>query len=762
MFKFPFPYISREAAEALETTFSEQLKNSDTTSKYYVFQLWGIGGVGKTTLTQKLARDYKNWADFTIVSFGRTAGIENSIKLLDVLYKQLPANTFLGVRPFSSDPFKELYQKYWDTINELKTIPSQGKKEVDPEQQKLVKRLIGEGVSALSKFTAAAAVPDIIVKGSAEVLGSAFLSEVDRIRQLLQQHRKTKDKRELKELMLEPLPKLTEAFLESCQKRNKPVILVLDTYEKVSPDINTWVWKYLIGNHKFTDSNVYVVIAGRNNILKNESWRKLQQDTHLIYDRSLERFDEPQTTTYLQQIDITDKSTIEQVFKITKGLPYYLGKIRERKKRGETIDFSQLNKDIVSLLLQGLNKTQKQVISMAACCRWFDQQIIKYLIDQQESLDFDKAVHDELNKLNCYQWLVKRDFVEYINGKYRLDDVARDVFRQEFWREDEQQFRQTHQQLADYFKSRRNEQLFPNSSPAQQYNNTRWREYTSEFLYHQLYAGTNNSEIELISYLFTSRYFNHDEIIQSRIDEIINEVNIHSDEDTMLIYPIKQCLREIIVAVFLGYAVLEECPLDYEYFQQYNLEKSDIDKTLTRCFHHLNQLTGMAKFAALLYKSKRCYPSQQLNYLQQAKSEAERIVTEDDPDFSCDLFLQRLGYEFFKLKAYETAINCCQIANKFKPDDDQAWYNRGVVLGNLGRLEEAIASYDKALEFKPDDANIYYNKACAYALQNNLQLAIENLQQAINLDVEYKDMAKTDTDFDSIREDEGFKELVQK
>ena len=79
-----------------------------------------------------------------------------------------------------------------------------------------------------------------------------ILSEADRIKQLLQQHRKTKDKRELKELMLEPLPKLTEAFLESCKQRNKPVILVLDTYEKVSPDIDAGLWKYLIGNAKFT------------------------------------------------------------------------------------------------------------------------------------------------------------------------------------------------------------------------------------------------------------------------------------------------------------------------------------------------------------------------------------------------------------------------------------------------------------------------------------------------------------------------------
>ncbi|MDJ0844803.1 TPR end-of-group domain-containing protein [Crocosphaera sp.] len=43
--------------------------------------------------------------------------------------------------------------------------------------------------------------------------------------------------------------------------------------------------------------------------------------------------------------------------------------------------------------------------------------------------------------------------------------------------------------------------------------------------------------------------------------------------------------------------------------------------------------------------------------------------------------------------------------------------------------------------------------------KNNIELAIENLQQAINLNVKYKEMAKTDTDFDNIREDEGFRDI---
>jgi superkiller protein 3 len=101
-------------------------------------------------------------------------------------------------------------------------------------------------------------------------------------------------------------------------------------------------------------------------------------------------------------------------------------------------------------------------------------------------------------------------------------------------------------------------------------------------------------------------------------------------------------------------------------------------------------------------------------------------------------------------------------ALEFKLDDHEAWYNRGIALGNLGRLEEAIASCDKALEINPDYHPAFYNKACYYALQSQIDQAIQNLQQAINLNPdEYREMAKTDSDFDSIRSHTRFQALIQ-
>ncbi|RLI82002.1 hypothetical protein DRP04_04950 [Archaeoglobales archaeon] len=43
-----------------------------------------------------------------------------------------------------------------------------------------------------------------------------------------------------------------------------------------------------------------------------------------------------------------------------------------------------------------------------------------------------------------------------------------------------------------------------------------------------------------------------------------------------------------------------------------------------------------------------------------------------------------------------------EIALKIKTDYAVAWYNKGLALYNLGKLEEAVECYDRALEINPN------------------------------------------------------------
>ncbi len=67
------------------------------------------------------------------------------------------------------------------------------------------------------------------------------------------------------------------------------------------------------------------------------------------------------------------------------------------------------------------------------------------------------------------------------------------------------------------------------------------------------------------------------------------------------------------------------------------------------------------------------------------------------------------------------------------PNDYKAWYGRGVMLKNLGRYEEAIASLDKALEIKPDYYKAWNSRGNALYGLDFYEEAIASYEKAIKL-----------------------------
>ena len=119
------------------------------------------------------------------------------------------------------------------------------------------------------------------------------------------------------------------------------------------------------------------------------------------------------------------------------------------------------------------------------------------------------------------------------------------------------------------------------------------------------------------------------------------------------------------------------------------------------------------------------------------------------------------GVAFSKMQEYEQAVISYNQALQIKNDYTDAWNNRGVALSKLEKYEAAIDSYDNAAKIRPDFYRIWYNKARCYALQGQTDLAMENLKRALNLNPNLcKQLAKTEPDFEKIREYEAFKYLI--
>ncbi len=65
-----------------------------------------------------------------------------------------------------------------------------------------------------------------------------------------------------------------------------------------------------------------------------------------------------------------------------------------------------------------------------------------------------------------------------------------------------------------------------------------------------------------------------------------------------------------------------------------------------------------------------------------------------------------------------------------KPIYVDYWYNLGIVFDELGRHEEAVASYDKALAVKPDLYAAWFNRGIALDRLGHHEEAVASYAQA--------------------------------
>ena len=91
------------------------------------------------------------------------------------------------------------------------------------------------------------------------------------------------------------------------------------------------------------------------------------------------------------------------------------------------------------------------------------------------------------------------------------------------------------------------------------------------------------------------------------------------------------------------------------------------------------------------------------------------------------------GVALGDLGRHEEAIASFDKALEIKPDNDQAWYNRGIALDNLGSYQEAIASYNQALEIKPDKDQAWYNRGIALGNLGSYEDAIASYDKALEI-----------------------------
>ena len=122
-----------------------------------------------------------------------------------------------------------------------------------------------------------------------------------------------------------------------------------------------------------------------------------------------------------------------------------------------------------------------------------------------------------------------------------------------------------------------------------------------------------------------------------------------------------------------------------------------------------------------------------------------------------------LGYgftEYLRLKRYDEALAAIDKALEIDPNDAIFWNNKGYALNGLKRYDEALAVFDRALEIDPDEALAWKNRGETHSRLGDRHEALAHLRKAVKLDPSLASRAMEQGLYQSLREDEEFKQII--
>ena len=108
-------------------------------------------------------------------------------------------------------------------------------------------------------------------------------------------------------------------------------------------------------------------------------------------------------------------------------------------------------------------------------------------------------------------------------------------------------------------------------------------------------------------------------------------------------------------------------------------------------------------------------------------------------------------------------VVCARALDKkpaFKPKTFDEVLHQGVYLHNRGEFDEALKLLRQAAEMQPRSDHAQYCLAATAARAGESEDALRALKQAVELGPQNRTQARGDSDFDDLREDEGFMALV--
>ena len=120
----------------------------------------------------------------------------------------------------------------------------------------------------------------------------------------------------------------------------------------------------------------------------------------------------------------------------------------------------------------------------------------------------------------------------------------------------------------------------------------------------------------------------------------------------------------------------------------------------------------------------------------QSQAKPSPSVTPEEIEILVYWMLQK-GNFMIMLKQFDRAILVYSRAIELKPNNAEAYLNRGIAYEEKGEPDLAIKDFNTSIQFNPDNAETYYSRGVAYDMKSDVDYAFKDYTKAIQLNPDY-------------------------
>lgn len=384
-----------------------------------LFVVWGIGGVGKSSLLRMFRLHCKEAGAPVALASG-----DEAKSVLDVLARWMDDLKATGV----------VLSSFGRTLEYYRTILARAESQTGEIAGKMVK-----GVAKTATETMLSTVP-----GFGPLLAKLGGTGVDALTDvLLSRGFKKPDI----DLLLNPASKLTDDFLADVAQvaDGQRLVLMLDTFEQM-PGLEDWTRSLAQRLHE----NVLLVIAGRALPDWNRAWPEWLAKTQVA---ELKPMSDDVMRDLVRRYYATmrggepDPQQVEAIIRFARGLPIVVTSVvqlwvKYPEQMGDLQAISaEVMADLVDRLVDGVPQEMLPALEAAAAVRWFDQPILRAVM----GLTDVRELYNELRRF---------PFARPRAEGLALHDAVREIIDANLRAQDADRHFELHERAVAYFEKR--------------------------------------------------------------------------------------------------------------------------------------------------------------------------------------------------------------------------------------------------------------------------------------------------------------------